>query len=40
MRCGKETDAEAIENSGLFRGVYHVVGEEVDVLDKNNNHRL
>ena len=35
MRCGKETDAEAIENSGLFRGVYHVVGEEVDVLDKN-----
>ena len=31
----KETDAEAIESSGLFRGVYHVVGEEVDVLDKN-----
>ena len=29
------SDVSAIEKTGAFRGVYHVVGEEVDVLDKN-----
>lgn len=31
----KETDAETIENTGLFNGVYHVIGEEVNILGKD-----
>ncbi len=33
----KETDVEAIEKTGLFKGVYHVVGENVDTLDKTTS---
>lgn len=30
----KESDIEPIEKTGLFKGVYHVVGEDIDTLDK------
>lgn len=30
----KEADREPIEHTGLFKGVYHVVGEHVDTLGK------
>lgn len=29
----KEIDKEPIEKTGIFKGVYHVVGEEVDTFD-------
>lgn len=29
----KEIDKEPIEKTGIFKGVYHVVGEEVDAFD-------
>lgn len=31
---GKETDVEPIEKTGLFKGVYHAVGEQKDYLNK------
>jgi len=33
----KETDIDPIENANLFKGVYHVVGEDVDVLGKTTS---
>jgi len=30
----KESDIEPIEKTGFFKGVYHVVGEDVDTLEK------
>jgi len=32
---GKETDVEPIEKTGLFKGVYHIVAEEKNYLDKS-----
>ena len=32
---GKETDIEPIEKTGLFKGVYHIVAEEKNYLDKS-----
>jgi len=33
----KEIEVENIEKTGLFKGVYHVIGEDINVLEKDIN---
>ena len=33
----KEIEVENIEKTGLFNGVYHIIGEDINILEKDNS---